>query len=164
MINGNSRINDGLTDDCKNNNDTEWTYNQGVILGALVELHRATGDASLLTKARAIADATIASDGLNPNGILREPCEAWGCGADGAMFKGAFIRNLGELNRYLNGRPYDGYIQKQFNAAYNSNRTTIDQYGVHWAGSFDQFDGSTQGSGLDLAVAAYGGRKTSGWW
>jgi predicted alpha-1,6-mannanase (GH76 family) len=164
MINGNSRINDGLTDDCKNNNDTEWTYNQGVILGALVELHRATGDASLITKARAIADATIASDGLNPNGILREPCEAWGCGADGAMFKGAFIRNLGELNRYLDGRPYDYYIQKQFDAAYKSNRTTIDQYGVHWAGSFDQFDGSTQGSGLDLAVAAYGGRKTSGWW
>lgn len=35
MINGQNLINDGLTDSCQNNGPTTWTYNQGVILGAL---------------------------------------------------------------------------------------------------------------------------------
>jgi hypothetical protein len=40
MINSEGTINDGLTDKCQNNGKTTWSYNQGVILGGLVELHR----------------------------------------------------------------------------------------------------------------------------
>ena len=38
MINGQWLINDGLSSSCENNGGTTWTYNQGVILGALVRL------------------------------------------------------------------------------------------------------------------------------
>lgn len=44
LINKDNLINDGLNDACVNTGEsTTWTYNQGVILGGLVELHKATG-------------------------------------------------------------------------------------------------------------------------
>jgi len=39
MINAQNLINDGLDNNCKNNKGTVWTYNQGVILSGLVDLH-----------------------------------------------------------------------------------------------------------------------------
>jgi predicted alpha-1,6-mannanase (GH76 family) len=42
MINERNLINDSLTDDCANNGRTEWSYNQGQTLGALVELDAAS--------------------------------------------------------------------------------------------------------------------------
>jgi predicted alpha-1,6-mannanase (GH76 family) len=38
LINSNNLINDGLTEQCTNNGQQTWSYNQGVILGGLVEL------------------------------------------------------------------------------------------------------------------------------
>ena len=43
MIDAEHLVNDGLdTASCTNNHQTAWSYNQGVILGALVDLSRAT--------------------------------------------------------------------------------------------------------------------------
>ncbi len=79
-----------------------WTYNQGVILGGLVELAKATGDNSYITLASDIANATLRSRALNPDGILTEyGCGNGNCGGDGPSFKGAFVRNLAELDRHL---------------------------------------------------------------
>lgn len=90
MINSQNLINDGLTINadgtCSNNGENTWTYNQGVILGGLVELYKANGNASLLTEASTIAQAAINS--LSVNGILKESCEDSGCGGDGSQFKG----------------------------------------------------------------------------
>ncbi len=61
MINEKHLINDGLNKECKNNGAKIWSYNQGVILGGLVELHKADHDPSLLTQANEIAQATIAN-------------------------------------------------------------------------------------------------------
>src|SRR5712692_2445717 len=49
MINREHLINDGLTKDgsCRNNGQRTWTYNQGVILGGLVELYQQSQDPSL---------------------------------------------------------------------------------------------------------------------
>jgi predicted alpha-1,6-mannanase (GH76 family) len=52
MINSDNMINDGLDADCGNNGQTIWTYNQGILLGAAVELARGTGDDSYLTGPR----------------------------------------------------------------------------------------------------------------
>ena len=73
MINSRGLVNDGLKD-CKNNDEIPWTYNQGVILGGLVELNKAMGDPTLLDKAQIIADAALKYL-VEDNGILREPCE-----------------------------------------------------------------------------------------
>lgn len=61
MINAGYTINDGLTTSCENNNGTVWSYNQGVILGALVELNRAAPNATYLKIANKIALAAIAA-------------------------------------------------------------------------------------------------------
>jgi predicted alpha-1,6-mannanase (GH76 family) len=157
MINGQHLVNDGLatqSGSCDSNHGTTWTYNQGVILGGLSELYRATRNPSYLTSARQIADAVIASPDLSPGGILTEPCEAAGtCNADQAAFKGIFARNLGALNRVLPGRPYERYLLRQANSAYANDRTDTDQYGLSWRGPFDVTSLARQESAASLLIA-----------
>lgn len=155
MINGSNLVNDGLTSACANNGQPTWTYNQGVPLTALTELSRATGDASLLTKARAMANASTTNASLNPGGILRDPGEtAGGGGVDGPSFKGVYVRDLAALNAALADHPYTPYLQRQANAAYANDRNSADAYGLLWAGPFDQPDAARQQSALDLMNAA----------
>lgn len=154
MINGESLVNDGLDDACRNNGQTTWTYNQGVILGGLVELSQAKNDLTLLERARVLAKASSTNGGLNPNGILREPCEsnADSCDRDGPSFKGIYMRNLGELERVLADRPFGSYIAQQA-AAIVRGRNSLDQYGVHWGSQPDRIDGARQHSALDALNA-----------
>ena len=157
MINSSHLVNDGLrtqSGSCGNNGGTTWTYNQGVILGGLTELYRATHDKSLLATAGTIAHAVTSSPDLSPNGILAEPCEAAGtCNSDQAAFKGIFARNLSELDQALPGHPYRGYLLTQARSAYAHDRTDLDQYGLHWAGPFDQADIARQESAVSLLTA-----------
>ena len=60
MINSEYNINNGVDfDTCENDGGTVWTYNQGVILGGLVELNKAAPDESYLAMAEKIAIAAI---------------------------------------------------------------------------------------------------------
>ncbi|WP_285100506.1 glycoside hydrolase family 76 protein [Promicromonospora sp. MEB111] len=159
MINSGNLVNDGLNDSCVNNGEPTWTYNQGVILGALAELHRATGDAALLETARDLADASTTSSYLNPGGILREVNEGDDCHSDGASFKGAYVRGLGKLNAYLADRPYGAYLDRQADAAYGNDRDALGMYGPHWAGPLVRpaSGHGCQHGALDLLNAAEAG-------
>jgi predicted alpha-1,6-mannanase (GH76 family) len=155
MINTAHHVNDGLdTATCANNGRHGWTYNQGVPLAALVELHRATGDPALLTTARTLADASTTDTGLNPGGVLREPCEPTGCDQTSASFKGAYVRGLGRLNAALPDHPYRDYLRRQADSAHAANRTAQDTYGLHWAGPLTTPTVATQHSAADLMIAA----------
>lgn len=130
MINGQHLINDGLTTDCKNNGQTPWTYNQGVILGALVNMYNITKNSSYINEATAIADAAIGAL-VTSHGILREPCEP-NCGGDGPQFKGVFMRNLGYLYQQTKNQKYSAFITNNANSIWNSARSGS-HLGLIWA-------------------------------
>jgi uncharacterized protein YyaL (SSP411 family) len=153
MLNSSNLVNDGVNlATCRNNGDVTWTYNQGVLINALVQLHRLTGDANALATARRIGDAVTTSTYLSPGGILREPNESNTCSGDGVSFKGAAVRGLSVLNAATGG-PYTTYLRRQADSAYAHDRDALDSYGSHWAGPFVPTNHSCQHSVLDLLNA-----------
>lgn len=149
MINVNNLVNDGLDDTCKNNGKTAWTYNQGVILGGLVDLYQSTQDPALLAQAEAIADAALKN--LAPDGILKEACEP-DCGNDGPQFKGIFIRNLSYLYQVKQKPEYKAFITQNA-ASIWSRRDRENQVGLSWADDFDKADAARQSSAMDAINA-----------
>jgi len=151
LINSSNLINDGLNSACQNNRQTTWTYNQGVILGGLVDLYKSTHDASLLFQAQSLASAAMLT--LAPNGILREPCESSSCGADSWQFKGIFLRNLSYLYQASKRRKYREFITKNANSIW-LHRNHANQFGLNWEGPFDSADAVRQSSAMDAINAA----------
>ncbi|KAK7920102.1 hypothetical protein PG985_008124 [Apiospora marii] len=164
MINSQWLINDGLlgppgndSSVCPNNSDRVWTYNQGVVLGGLVELNKATGDQSYLDTATKIADAVINSATLSPSGVLTEDCDKpESCDINGFAFKGIFMNRLAKLNKALSGSPYSDYIRANEQTAYSTARNGSDFYGGYWQKPFDGRDLGKQLSGVQLLIATLG--------
>ncbi|KAH7150035.1 glycoside hydrolase [Dactylonectria estremocensis] len=158
MINDDDLINDGLTSsDCENNGLQTWTYNQGVILGGLVELYLATGHKFYLVSAAKIAKAAI--NGLtNDGGILVETddCETSSshCGTDGQQFKGVFIRNLRYLHAVAPQDSFKSFILKNADSIWKNDRDSSNRLGVAWAGPYVDATGPSHSSALDAIVAA----------
>ncbi len=151
MINASNLINDGLTDACENNQQTTWTYNQGVILGALVEMYKATGDSSYLIQAEDLADASTTSL-VDENGILQEPCGG-PCNHDQVSFKGLYVRNLAHLYDWTHKASYYDFIVKNARSAWLNARNGDNQLGSQWSGPFDSA-GATRQSSAMFALSA----------
>jgi predicted alpha-1,6-mannanase (GH76 family) len=152
LINNDSLINDGLNDNCKNNGMKTWSYNQGVILGGLVELSKATSDAKLLDTATTIANAAITK--LTRNGILYEGCEP-DCGQDGAQFKGVFARNLRYLHAARPQSAYATFLQNNAESIWENDRVASNNtFGVTWPGPYTPAIHQAQCSALDALVGA----------
>jgi len=95
---------DGFVEDGINRNDdgaidTQWrfTYNQGLYVGAAVELFGATGDHEYLR--RAVQTAVTAVRELSDGTVFPDE----GDGGDEGLFKGVYYRYLGELLAVLAG-------------------------------------------------------------
>jgi predicted alpha-1,6-mannanase (GH76 family) len=157
MINSAGLINDGLTSTnpaaCKNNNATVWTYNQGVILGGLVELSQATSDPTLLTRAQQFASAVLspASGLVNSSGILIEPKIS---GGDLPQFKGIFLRNLMELYAAAPTPQLRSFADANADSLWTNDRNASNQLGALWQGPVDSTDATRQSSALDALTAA----------
>jgi predicted alpha-1,6-mannanase (GH76 family) len=159
MINSANLVNDGITSTCVNNGQPVWSYNQGLAIGAAVELWRATGDAALLATARRLADAGTTSPALVSNGVLTEICDVPtpNCGDDGKQFKGIFMRYLADLNE-VTGGAYLAFARTQSDAVW-SNRDSLHRLGQRWSGGAGNVrDWRTQASGLSALLAAASGR------
>ena len=158
LINARNTINDGLDNKtCNSNRGTVWSYNQGVLLGGLVELELATDKGrGYVARARSIASAAISQ--LTRNGILHEPCEnaAQGgnsCGADGPQFKGIFVRNLRKLHAYSPDEKYKAFIKANAHSIWNRDRKGS-ELGLIWSDFRQPVNASMQSSALDALVAA----------
>lgn len=152
MIGRDHLINDGLTSACKNNHETTWTYNQGVILGGLSELARNEHRRAPLRTANRIVNAAIAHL-ADAQGILHEPCEP-NCGADGSQFKGIFVRNLAVLYRDTPTKQYRRFILTNADSILRHDQTPDHALGLAWSGPPGKPNASTQSSALDALVAA----------
>lgn len=153
MINPQHLVNDGLNSTnphaCTNNGATTWTYNQGVILGGLVELAKAEHDPTLLPQAEAIANAAIAH--LTVNGILVDRAVS---GGDAPQFKGIFVRNLMALYAAAPDPRYKSFVDANASSIWSNDQGPNHQFGALWQGPFDSADATRQTSALDALIAA----------
>jgi predicted alpha-1,6-mannanase (GH76 family) len=155
-------VNDGLTAGCQNNGRPAYTYNQGVILGGLADLHEITGDAAFLRYGQSIADAALRELTTPPSaavpGILTEPGEADMIRrrGDGSQFKGIFARNLYDFYARSPRPEYREFMLRNARSIWTGSRNAQNQFGLCWAGPFDSADASRQSSALDVVNAAVG--------
>ena len=160
MVGQQGLVNDGLTADCRNNGKAAYTYNQGVILGGLADLHDITGDTAFLRYGESIADAALRELTTPPSasvpGILTEPGEARMLRRreDGSQFKGIFARNLCDFYSRSPRPEYRDFIVRNALSIWANSRNDKNQFGVCWAGPFDSADASRQSSALDVFNAA----------
>jgi predicted alpha-1,6-mannanase (GH76 family) len=139
--------------------NTTWsfTYNEGLFIGAIVELYGVTHDATLLPLAHKVAGymmkkeietvslGTILSDGK--------------CSGDGQMFKGVGARYLGELYALdPTHSEYRDFLHRSSDAAWTLARDAASgDISCDWQGPFDSATGGVQSLGsaaVGLAAAA----------
>jgi predicted alpha-1,6-mannanase (GH76 family) len=156
MINSGSLVNDGLGNNCRNNDGTTWTYNQGVILAGLAQLYQATGNRSLLTTAEQIARAAIGQ--LTIGGVLTEPCRGAGCAArldpDAQAFKGIFVQDLKILAVTARTTQFNSFFRRQARSIEAADIGTSGALGVSWAGPPTAVSSASQASAVEALVAA----------
>ncbi|MCX7971007.1 MAG: glycoside hydrolase family 76 protein [Negativicutes bacterium] len=153
MINDQWLVNDGLDNTTgKNNGQTTWTYNQGVILGGLANMYVITKDRRYLEVANKIATAAIAR--LSRNGILAEP----GTIDDSRkQFKGIFVRYLARLAAVQpdsgEAAQYRKFIENNAEAVW-SGRGGDSLFSYYWHAPDSEYDAVRQSSAVDLFNAA----------
>jgi len=151
MINESALINDGLDSGCANNGGVTYTYNQGVILGALAALGQATGDRSYLRRAQQIADAAITTL-VSSGGILTELCEPDRCSGNAQVFKGVFAQGLARLYAAdPDARPaYRQFLTANADSVWSAARDRDNGIGLRWTGPVGPVTGATQIAGALL--------------
>lgn len=153
LINSDNTINDGIVISSCKPNGTVWSYNQGVILGGLVEMHKLTNDQSHLDTANRIAGGALAHL-VDSNGILTDPGYPGPPDETAAQFKGVFARNLAELQAASPNDQYVQFLQKNADSIWKSDRQGDGQIGPDWQGPYYTASMATQSSALDCVIAA----------
>ena len=159
MINADGLVNDGLTDTCTNNGQNVWTYNQGMAIGAGLELWRATRDPRILASVQHLADAAIGPNALVTDGILTETCDATDqtCDDNGKQFKGIFMRYWTDLVDTTRDRRYAAFLDQQADGIWTNDRDAAGRLGTRWSGTTTDdhpnvFDWRTQASALSALI------------
>ncbi|RAO78161.1 glycoside hydrolase family 76 protein [Dyella jiangningensis] len=159
MINANGLVNDGLTNACTNNGQNVWSYNQGLAIGAGLELWRATRDPGILASVRQLADAAIGPNALVTNGVLSEACDVitQTCDDNAKQFKGIFMRYWTDLVDTTHNPRYAAFLAQQAEGIWNNDRDAAGRLGTRWSGATGNdhpnvFDWRTQASALSALV------------
>ena len=137
LINSSGLVNDGLNGSCQNNGQTVWSYNQGLAIGAGVELWRANHDPLVLATARQLADAAITSPHLVTDGVLTESCDAIDrtCDDNAKQFKGVFMRYLMDAFDTTHEPRYGAFLERQAWSIWTNDRDAGGRLGQRWSGA-----------------------------
>jgi len=159
MINSQGLVNDDLNDNCTNNGQTVYSYNQGLAIGAGLELWRATKNPEILATVRSLASAAMTSSALTSNGILTESCDATDqtCDDNGKQFKGIFMRYWTDLVDTTHNAKYTAFLDEQAESIWNNDRDAANRLGTRWSGATSDdhpnvFDWRTQASALSALI------------
>lgn len=153
---------DGVNKDTCKPSGAFFTYNQGVIIGGLVEMAHATGDKAYLDAAERIADAVTKSGSKmqDKDGILADGCDqtktCTGKG-DGVQFKGVFTRNLRKLQAVRPKEQYKNFLTKNAQSIWSKDMKIEGggcKNGILWGGQYIDANASSQSSALDCISAA----------
>jgi len=114
----------------------KFTYNEGLMIGASVELNEATGDGAYLVKAHNIAGFMIANEVISTsNGNVLYDGSNGGCGGDCHEFKGPAYRYLMRLYSRTNRASYYSVLKSCADAIWNLARdTNATVFAVNWGG------------------------------
>ncbi len=164
MVNANFFVEDGLSnEDGLPTKDNNWTYNQGLFIGAYVRWYNLSKDNAFLETAKKIADATISGyapnewGGFATNGVLHE--RKWGeanMNQDREQFKGIFMRHLRTLYEATNDQRYKNFYFSNANSIIENNFNAEKiELGRHWQGPLIGSNSATISSGLDCVIEAY---------
>lgn len=127
---------DGLRADCTPLNNDTWTYNQGVVIGALADLYGATREARYLDHAYELASQAFGLLHAPGSKVLREIRQDPDVQKrDGDLFKGIFMRNIVYLSwkspSGYDRQGIDPYIHESAKAAW-LNRNSSGSFGFNW--------------------------------
>ena len=101
-----------------------WTYNQGTYLGGLIALAEATGKVDYLDEAARVAATVLEKSGnVLPTGVIVEKLGTNGW--DVGMFKGAFIRYLGQFRDALQQKQIHGELAQRIDQTIRASVTSL---------------------------------------
>jgi predicted alpha-1,6-mannanase (GH76 family) len=111
-----------------------WNSNQGTYLGALAALYEATGRAEFLDEGVRFAESMLTRAGLTrPDGVI---VEKLGTRGDASLFKGIFVRYLGQFRDLLNARHVHPETAKLLDQTIHASVASLLQHGVAEDGFF----------------------------
>lgn len=154
MISPSYAINDGLDKTCHNNAGPPYSYNQGVILDALLSLATVTGNKTLQDEAIHIADETITARAPQGNGFT-EPQIAMT--VDSQIFRGIFVRAFGHLVQSLppgqTRAHFSSWLQDESQTVWN-HRFQNSRFNATWEKSPQRPSAQAQITAANLFIAA----------
>lgn len=150
------QIEDGLEKNCQPNKDKHFTYNQGVAIAVLTEMYEQSNDKQYLDLAEKIAQATITTQLVTEDGILREMRPSIDKSKDGVQFKGIFIRHLAYLYKVTQNPMYKDFIVKNAESIITKNYDADSKsFGHYWQGPFTEPSAAANSCALDCVIEAY---------
>ncbi|KAK4575165.1 hypothetical protein LTR86_001017 [Recurvomyces mirabilis] len=154
LLSENNTFHDGfsVTNNCEVEG-TVWTYNQGVILGGLVELAQATGNSSWLDPATKVAQGAVKTL-VDGNGIMTETGSYPTNDNDADQFKGVLARNLAILQAARGDSSYVDILTKSADSIWQNDRNSDGQLGPDYQGPVYATSAPAQSSAMDCIIAA----------
>jgi predicted alpha-1,6-mannanase (GH76 family) len=115
----------------------KFTYNEGLMIGAALDLHEATGDTNYLAHAHAHARFMINNEVANTGyGKVLHDGSNTGCAGDCAQFKSPAYRHLLRLyERDTSKTEYLNVLRASANAVWNLSRNpSLNLFSISWTG------------------------------